>query len=88
LNAYVLDFHGRAKLKSSKNVVFQLNNVKKGLDGAEDNGGQPVDTNVEDENDVLTFGRISHDDFALDFKAPLNAVQAFSVALIMFDSSS
>ena len=35
---------------------------------------------------VMQFGRVGKDIFSLDFQYPLNAVQAFGIALTSFDS--
>lgn len=57
-------------------------NMKK-RGGVMGRGGQ-----VEEEDDVLlSFGKFSTDEFALDFRWPLSPVQAFGVALAAFDTS-
>ena len=35
---------------------------------------------------VLQFGRIFEDEFTMDYNYPMNAVQAFAIALSSFDS--
>jgi len=65
-----LDFFGRAKLASAKNIQLKLS-------------GETVGTDASKVS--LLFGKIESNTFVLDVKRPLGAVQAFAVALSTAD---
>ena len=41
---------------------------------------------LDEETVVMQFGRVDRDVFTCDFRYPLSAIQAFSIALSSFDS--
>lgn len=70
---YYLNFHGRVKLGSLKN--FQL--VA---------GHQTKHQETRLYTDLsMQFGKLSNDDFNMDFKYPLNYMQALAIALTQFE---
>ena len=41
---------------------------------------------LDGQNVVMQFGRINENEFALDYRSPLTAIQAFAIALTSFQS--
>ena len=39
---------------------------------------------IDEENAIMQFGRIDENNFALDYRYPLTAIQAFGIALSCF----
>ena len=71
LKSYALNFGGRVKQASIKNFIL--------IDNSYD---------IEDEDkapNVIIFGKIDDNTFALEFGAPLSLFQAFGIAMSEFD---
>ncbi|CEP01335.1 unnamed protein product (mitochondrion) [Plasmodiophora brassicae] len=77
VGAYVLNFNGRVTMASVKN--FQL--IQSGTDGSAA-GATPA---TPEGPVIMQFGRVSKDNFTMDFRAPLSPLQAFAIALSSFD---
>lgn len=65
LRTLTLDFRGRCSCASAKNIQLQT---------------AGVEWNDKDDSDLL-FGKVDANSFALDFRHPLGAAQAFAIAL-------
>eukprot|EP00933_Yihiella_yeosuensis_P072352 TRINITY_DN80728_c0_g1_i1.p1 TRINITY_DN80728_c0_g1~~TRINITY_DN80728_c0_g1_i1.p1 ORF type:complete len:460 (-),score=94.67 TRINITY_DN80728_c0_g1_i1:92-1345(-) len=72
---YNRDFHGRVGVASSKN--FQL--------AAADSHFQVISEDSSGAGLCLQFGRVAESNFAFDTAYPLSPVQAFGIALSVFD---
>ena len=66
---YFLNFNGRVKMGSLKN--FQMVNE--------------TDDNPSTRNVTCQFGKVAGDDFHLDYKNPINPMQAFALAISQFE---
>jgi len=71
-DVYAMNFHGRARRASAKN--FQLAPASQQF--------RPIDG----ASLCMQFGRVDEDTFNLDFAHPLSPVQAFGIALSVFDN--
>lgn len=67
-----MDFHGRAKLASIKNQQLIL--------------GDNCEKTQNESPTILLFGKMDENRFALDFTWPLCPLQAFAIALVIFDT--
>lgn len=67
-----MDFHGRAKVASIKNQQLIL-------------GDESEKSQLESPT-ILLFGKMDENRFALDFTWPLCPLQAFAIALVIFDT--
>lgn len=77
--SYVLNFHGRATLASSKNV--QLVHWE---GGSPPHVGETDSTNSK-ELPTLLYGKVDRDTYNLDYKFPLSAYHAFVIAISVTD---
>jgi hypothetical protein len=75
--SYRLNFGGRVTLPSVKN--FQLVKMSRVIE-------ENMNVDIPNLDDVmLQFGRVSEDDFHLDFRAPMTAFQAMGIVLAQFN---
>jgi len=80
----LLDLHNKQPVWSEETQAFVLNFHGRVTQASVKNF-QLVHS-ADEEYIVLQFGRISDDLFTLDYRFPLSALQAFSIALSSFDS--
>ena len=76
LKSYTLSFKGRVEKTSIKN--FQI------IDESNSNYLLSY-IEIEAETVFLQFGRVSDDEFSLDFQWPFSPLQAFAIALSTLD---
>jgi tubby-related protein 1 len=91
LKGYQLNFGGRIGMASVKN--FQLGfesspppSNSAALETIVDSGPEVSTSSLVNEGVIMQFGKWSNDRFSLDFRYPLNATQAFCIALTSFDN--
>jgi hypothetical protein len=77
------------KIYSSKDPVFERGNYRLNFNGRVTMASVKnfqLSSPSDPENIICQFGKIAEDKFHLDYKAPLNAFQAFCLALCHFDT--
>lgn len=83
--SYVLNFHGRATLASSKNV--QLLHWAGGVSPMLDRGAAAAEgsSKGKDQLPTLLYGKVDRDTYNLDYKFPLSAFHAFVIGISVTD---
>jgi len=87
--SYVLNFHGRATLASSKNLQLvpwqYVAPPSSPLNDATDNDSGAKRSNSTKRMPTLLYGKVDKDTYNLDYQHPLSAYHAFLIAVSVAD---